>query len=209
MELLDDSLERSWWNAKPQHLSRLPNLLGFQKVSHQAKAGRVNSSNQDGHKVNAHAAGSPDTAIIQIGSVQLTLHAKWLPLLMFLSLMQVVAFQSWKNNERLPGPPDLNALKIVWIYHNTFCRFAQDALAHMTAHPGQIPIDQDWMPFAMHRFLVRTKHAKSHDLKFWNQELKRLYESDLSEHFYHGKCYCSHLYVIPLHNFSRLAWHHP
>jgi hypothetical protein len=193
--MTDHTLERSWWLQDPPMVTNLPpsSLMSFTKYSiigsQKIMVGRPGPRHPNGHENYQHTeAHIPQRCIIQIGSSKLHLHAKWLPLMMLIQLIQAAALSMWLSDldVRHKKKP-MNMLRLMWFYDFLLQRFAQDALAQLKASGDNI-IPDGWMPDSMHRCLTRIELKIPHSpamLEHHSLTLDEVYRN-CPDHFSHG-----------------------
>jgi hypothetical protein len=167
----ENTLELSWWLQDPPPAKELPpsSLMSFTKhnISYRPKS-NGNSTGQLPTTVGskgAHAHTEVDIlpqCVIQIGSVKLVLHAKWLPLMMMIQMNQAAALQaSIQAAEKDNLPLALTMQRLTWFYDFLLKQFAQDAKLGQSETPNT-SLAHNWMPEYMHRCLTRINHRIPH-----------------------------------------------
>jgi hypothetical protein len=194
-KMTDHAVERSWWLRDPPVVTNLPpsSLMSFTKYrvtgGQQIMAGRPETQRPEG-RGNYRCLGVhvPQRCIIQIGSSKLHLHAKWLPLMMLIQLIQAAALSKWLSGldvQRKKKP--MNMLRLMWFYDFLLQRFAQDASAELKAS-GDDLLPDGWMSDSMHRCLTRIELNIPHSpemLEHHSLTLDEVYRNS-PDHFSHG-----------------------
>jgi len=222
--MTDHTLEISWWLKDPPAAVTIPpsSLMSFTKYvvmdgqeigQEEARVGQSLQLNALRGKYGCIEGGIPQQCIIQIGSLKLHLHAKWLPLLMILQLFQAAALQA-----SIAVSDDRNKMKamlrLMWFFDFLLQQFAQDAMMAQSQVSTGHPLPDDWMPESMHRCLTRIEHNIPHSqasLEKHNRVLEEAYANS-RDHFSFGERHhlciwflsilISHLYS-DYYNFTR------
>jgi hypothetical protein len=184
--MTDHALEKSWWLADPPAAKKLPpsSLMSFTKYGqqHPVKVGEYEHLEED----------IPQQCIIQIGANKLHLHAKWLPLMMLIQLIQAAALRAALLSSGVQlKKKSTNMLRLMWFYDFLLQQFAQDAIStSKTSAGGCLP--DDWIPEAMHRCLTRLELKIPHSPAGLEQESQKLNDAYLNhgDHFSFG-VWCS------------------
>jgi hypothetical protein len=190
--MTNHALERSWWLQDPPVVTHLPpsSLMSFTKYSQNTTmVSRPGPQHPGRHKnyqyMEVHI---PQRCIIQIGSSKLHLHAKWLPLMVLIQLIQAAALSTWSSHLDIQcKKKPRNMLRLMWFYDFLLQRFAQDALAQLKAS-GDDLLPDAWMPDSMHRCLTRIELEIPHSPAMLEHHSLTLGEAYLNrlDHFSHG-----------------------
>ena len=197
--MTDHTLEISWWLKDPPAATSIPpsSLMSFTKFlvmdgqeigQEEARVGGSLQLNELRGKYGCIGGGIPKRCIIQIGSLTLHLHAKWVPLLMILQLFQAAALQasiavSDDHNKMKP------MLRLMWFFDFLLQQFARDATMAQSQVSAGHPLPDYWMPESMHRCLTRIElnipHSRA-SLEKHNHALQEAYANS-RDHFCFGE----------------------
>jgi hypothetical protein len=211
--MTNHALEISWWLKEPPSAKHLPpsSLMSFTKycVANGEQIGEAGVRQRvvDDHKMYRCVDGNiPQQCIIQIGSLKLHLHAKWLPLLMVIQLIQAAALQASISASEIKNKnKTLDMLRLMWFYDSLLQQFARDVMEKLKGSEGSPP-PEDWMSESMHRCLTRIELQIPHSqasLEKNSGMLNKAYHQHRN-HFKFGErnhtcfmhvCHSSYLYI--------------
>lgn len=175
------ALEKSWWLENPPDAAHLPpsSLMSFTKVTTVQSEGELRV-----------AINVPQRCIIQIGSQKLHLHAKWLPLMMLIQLIQAAALDASITASRIQKQSNsANLRRLMWFYDFLLKQFAQDVIGKTKSSGNHAMIPDNWMPESMHRCLTRMELQIPHSPAALEKNAQRLDEAyqNRSDHFSYGR----------------------